>query len=492
MDEAMVVQADYCESPVPDYQGNPLIESLPPILSEDAAGAAIARFPDVPSDEERRLPAEERLHCIDRLRYVVQPLPIHLELESVVSVLLRSGYVGRNPMRAETWRHLYSLSTGYQPAPGFSSTASTFSLVGHSGIGKSTALESILQLYPQAIRHQRYRDHAFIHTQITWLKLDCPHDGSLSGLCRAFFRAVDKVIGQERYSHSGGLRGIPDMIQRMEQVASIYFIGGLFIDELQHLKAAKTGGKENMLNFFVSLLNQIGIPVAFIGTYSMLGLFADVMRNARRACGMGNYPFVAPVADDPFWKILLDALWSYQWIKQPGPLTPEISDTLYDLTQGITDFLVKLMILGQRHAIQTGQEELSVAGLHEVFDTRMQLLKPAIAALCSGDPERMAQFEDLLPTKEQMEAMMAWNISSSTLARRQALLARLAPVPQADSPSSAESSTPSVPVREGPIRHGESKAGAYVSAEDSVAAVRQAGWLLQDAFEFSSAYRTVA
>jgi len=487
MDDALVVRANYCESMVPDYQGNPLIEALPPILSEEDAGAAIARFPAVPDDDERRLPNAERLHCIDRLRGLVQPLPIHLELESIVSVLLRSGYVGRNPMHPETWRHLYSLSTDYQPAPGFVSTASTFSLVGHSGIGKSTALESILRLYPQTIRHQRYRNQAFVHTQITWLKLDCPHDGSLSGLCRAFFRVVDKAIGQERYSRQSGLRGIPSMVQRMEQVASTYFIGGLFIDELQHLKAAKTGGKENMLNFFVSLLNQIGIPVGFIGTYSMLGLFADVMRNARRVCGLGNYPFVEPAADDPFWGILLEALWPYQWIKQPGPLTPEISAELYDLTQGITDFLVKLMILGQRHAIQTGREELTAPGFREVFETRMQLLKPAIDALRSKDPERMAQFEDLLPTKEQMEAMMAWSLPSSTLDRRVALLSHLAPAAQ-PVPTAVAEPLPA-PAQEGATCRLQSESYAYSQAADPVAALQQAGWLVQDAFEFSGAYR---
>ncbi|WP_290601882.1 hypothetical protein [Janthinobacterium sp.] len=47
----------------------------------------------------------------------------------------------------------------------------------------------------------------------------------------------------------------------MEQIASTYFIGAIFIDELQHLNAAKTGGKDNMLNFFVNLINTIGIRV---------------------------------------------------------------------------------------------------------------------------------------------------------------------------------------------------------------------------------------
>src|SRR3546814_5454598 len=80
--------AKYYESPVLEFQGNPLIEALPPILAETDAASLISNFPEV-VDEERQHDKSVRLHCIDRLRSVVQPLPIHLELESAFSSLLR-------------------------------------------------------------------------------------------------------------------------------------------------------------------------------------------------------------------------------------------------------------------------------------------------------------------------------------------------------------------------------------------------------------------
>ncbi|WP_290601883.1 ATP-binding protein [Janthinobacterium sp.] len=199
------VYATYTPSPVSEYGGNPLIEALPPILSEQDAACLIGHFPDG-SEQERSLPKEVRLHCIDRLRTVVQPLEIHLELESAVSSLIRSGYVSRNPMSAATWRHLHTLSTDRRAMANFQSSATTFSLVGLSGIGKTTALNSILRLYPQTILHKRYKDREFIHTQIVWLKIECPFDGSLSGLCHAFFRAVDQALGQQKYASDINLR----------------------------------------------------------------------------------------------------------------------------------------------------------------------------------------------------------------------------------------------------------------------------------------------
>ncbi|WP_203563843.1 ATP-binding protein [Deefgea sp. CFH1-16] len=483
------VQAQYFEQAVLEYQGNPLIEALPPILSEENAAVAMSNFPEEPSDEERQKPKEIRLHSIDRLNRLVQPLPIYLELESVVSTVIRSGYVGRNPMSTQTWRHLYGLSAERGIATEFVSTASSFSLVGLSGIGKSTMLSSILKLYPQTIRHQKYRDTEFIHTQITYLKLDCPHDGSLSGLCRAFFRAVDKALGQDRYTPQlKSKASVPELIQKMEQVASTYFIGALFIDELQHLNSAKTGGKENMLNFFVNMINSIGIPVAFIGTNSMVNLFSNVMRNARRASGLGQYEFEQPKEDDPIWNLLLDAIWRYQWVKQPQTLDTDLRKKLYELTQGVTDFLAKLMILSQRYAIQTGKETLTTDLLSYIADTKMALLKPAISALRSGNPRQMKKFEDLLPTDEQLKAMMEPTDEEITLARL-AVLSKVQPttLPQKSS-AKTEAKTQELASQQPPVQT-TPEAIQLAQQSDPMEAMQKAGWLLQDPFEFSSTYR---
>lgn len=486
MNRSVQVFAKYHESPVLEFQGNPLIEALPPIFSETDAASLISYFPPV-VDEERQHDKSVRLHCIDRLRSVVQPLPIHLELESAFSSLLRSGYVGRNPMSTATVRHLHSLSAP-GGSDGFRSTATTFSLVGLSGIGKSTALESILRLYPQTIVHQRYEGRSFVQTQITWLKLDCPFDGSLSGLCRAFFRAVDQAIGQDRYANSYRARnGLPDLIQRMEQVASTYFVGALLIDEIQHLRSARTGGKDNMLNFFVNLINSIGIPVVFIGTNSMINLFSDVLRNARRGCGLGVIEFQRFEKEDKVWRMLVGSLWEYQWCREISPLTDELFDVLYDLTQGVTDFLVKLLILGQRFAIQGNEERLVPSTFKRVSDTKMQILKPAISALRSRDPRQLSRFEDLLPIDDQLQSMMTLN--ANEVMDRLALLRSITPVPRMEAPSETVLSAPKAKPAQVDSRRSPTKAAEIAQDEDPLQRLREEGWLNTDVFEFSPLHR---
>jgi energy-coupling factor transporter ATP-binding protein EcfA2 len=487
-----LVAAEYGESPIAQYQGNPLIEALPPIRAEADAAAALGLFPDEPGDETR-LSKEVRLHCIDRLLHLIQPLPIHLELESALSSLMRSGYVGRNPLSQSTWRHVYSLAVGEAADCGFRSTASTLSVVGLSGIGKSTALESILRLYPQAIRHRKFRGQELVQVQIPWLKIECPFDGSLTGLCHAFFRALDRAIGEERYARRyRSIRGIVQLVHQIEQIASTHFVGVLIIDELQHLRVAKTGGKENMLNFFVNLINSIGIPVVFVGTNSMIGLFGDVMRNARRATGLGLSDFRQPKADDPAWALLVDAAWQYQWVRYVEPLTAELRSVLYDLTQGVTDFLIKLLVLAQRHAIHTGAERLTAGLLRTIADTRMQLLKPALGALRSGDVHRMAQFEDLLPPDSQIAAMMGNVDGDADVSSRLAMLQdmRRSPVELAKTPAQsavdASGSAPVIAAQTGSTTRSESR--RFVEHDAPIAALRDAGWISGDALEFSTAY----
>ncbi|SFM87243.1 ATP-binding protein [Rugamonas rubra] len=504
------IQAWYEASPVLEYAGNPLIEAMPPIMSEEDAAERLSNFPPFP-DDERELPKEIRLHCINRISHLVQPLPIHLELEAVVSSIIRSGYMGRNPMDAATWRHLHALSQrSTSPASTFNSTASTFSLVGLSGMGKTTALKSVLRLLPQVIKHTRYQGRDLIHTQIVWLKLECPHNGSLAGLCQDFFRAVDAALGDDIHAHYyKSKRNEADLIPMMRQVAATYFIGAIFIDELQHLQVAKATGKVEMLNFFVNLINSIGVPVVFIGTNSMVQLFSHIVRNARRVSGQGIYDFKQPTEEDETWDLLLNTMWEYQWVENPTPLTDELKATIYDLTQGVTDFLSKLMILGQRYAIQSGKERLDEQVFVHIASTKMKLLQPAIAALRSKDPKQMAMFEDLLPVDAQMAEMMLdqLHVIPSNLSVLRAKQARLLsavtgkdtlqkslPKPMRAPDAKKEKGAVSQPSQHGAITKSGSSRSIPLSARltnptSVVDGLREAGWLVSDPCEFEPYYR---
>jgi len=406
-----MIQAIYRDSGVPNYRGNPLIEALPPIMStQDIKQGLIGTMTIDPKDIF--IDGNRRVHIIAQLLDdFFQPIARHLEMETKLSVMIRQGYVGRNLADGSLNMHmqngyerLMAGDLGVQRFEQARSTARSLSLIGCSGSGKSTTLNRILATYPQVLFHQKYN-----FTQIVYLKLDCPHDGSLENLCINFFRAVDGVLhtNYER-KYTGKRKGVSTLLACMSQVANLHAIGVLVIDEIQHLSRERSGGVEEMLNFFVTLVNVIGVPVVMVGTPKARPIFEMNLRSARRSAGFGAVFWEPMKAPEPVidprtgkkkkteWIALTEKLWKFQWLQQREELlSDEIRDCLFDLSQGVLDIVVKLFVLAQIRAIATRTERITTPLLRRVYHDELKPVHPMLDALRSGDADRIAEFSDL-------------------------------------------------------------------------------------------------
>ena len=90
------VKAEYREQVILEYAGNPFIEALPPIYSQDEVVEKLSIYP-IYNEKERELDKQYKVHIVQRLFQVFQPLMIHLDLESRISRIIRQGYLARNP-----------------------------------------------------------------------------------------------------------------------------------------------------------------------------------------------------------------------------------------------------------------------------------------------------------------------------------------------------------------------------------------------------------
>ncbi|WP_408348268.1 ATP-binding protein [Paraburkholderia sp. RL17-337-BIB-A] len=409
MARTSVVDAIYRPTGVAHYGGNPLIEALPPIMDLHTATTVLSHYVSIESCE-LEAPTQVRSHCVGRLYSLVQASPLYIAMQRSFDELIRGGYVGRNPLDTTVQRHLYSIREieTLTPPSWLKATSGVLSLTGPSGIGKSTMIERILACYPRVIQHKQYAGEKFVHPQVVWLKISCPHDGSLTQLCLAFFVALDSALGTSYAKvYTTGRHGVPGLLAAMRQLCATYSVGVLVIDELQHLSLAKVGGKRKMMNFFVNLVNDVGVPLMLIGTYGATSLFQEAMRDARRASGDGMKDFCRPVQTDRWWDLLVETAWDRQWTRERIPLTPETKLLLYDLSQGITDILIKLLVLAQRRALRGPRERITEADFRYVADHDLVLLRPAVAALRKGSARALEQYEDLLPTNEEIARHLA-------------------------------------------------------------------------------------
>ncbi|WP_197260861.1 ATP-binding protein [Brevibacillus laterosporus] len=410
------VEAKYITQEILGYKDNPFIEALPPIFEEVYVAANIGKYPSY-HDEQRKLGKLTRLHLVQQISDYVEPLQAHLLVEQRLSRLIRHGYKARNPFAAESVRQYHIgfkniLHAGIDEEglnlAGVRSTAAGFAILGVSGQGKTTAIESTLLLYPQVIHHTTYNDQPFLRKQLVWLKLNCPFDGSLKGLCLNFLQAVDSHLGTnyfQKFVSKGS--SVDILIPVMAHIATLHGLGTLVIDEIQNLSFMKSGGAEKMLNYFTQLINTIGVPVVLIGTFKAMKLLSGSFSQARRSTGQGDL-IMDRLTEGEEWDYFIENLWGYQWTAIKTPLTPPIRKMMYELSQGIIDIAVKLYMLVQWEAIgnEEGEEKITLSLLKYVADRHMQLVQPLLKALKRKDPNIYALVDDLYPKWGELDQFL--------------------------------------------------------------------------------------
>lgn len=403
----------YTPQQIPAYQGNPNIEALPPIRSRADAAALMQRRP--PYDPAcRGWDTTLRKHLLLDALTFRQPLAVHLDLEERFGRMIRWGYIDRNPVRPGF--DLGLDSTVRSLAPAFATTppfgvappstrapvrSTGMTIMGMSGVGKSTGVTGVLGTYQQVIGHTEYAGRPLPRVQVVHLTLECPNDGSLRGLCVNFFQTFDALLGTTYQRLYVASRATVDvLLLSMARVAAVHGLGVLVVDEIQHLRQAAPGGEGRMLNFFTQLVNTIGVPVVLVGTYKALGVLGGEFRQARRGSGQGDliWDRLTPGGQ---WDLFVEALWEYQYTRDNTPLTPGLLAMLYAESQGIADLAVKLYALAQLRAMTQLDETITPTLIESVAKDSLRLTRPAIQALrrnTSADRDYLRTLEDVLPS----------------------------------------------------------------------------------------------
>lgn len=396
-------EAEYKEQVLEEYRGNPFIEALPNIYDKEDVIDKLTSYPAF-NENERMLDSKYRFHIVQRLFQFFQPLGIHLDLEGKISRLIRQGYIARNPVSKQYIQGLYEgsemirkKSIDYSGDKTFSTTAYGLTIIGDSGMGKSVTVNKIMSLYPQVIIHNQYNGVPFSQYQITYLKIDCPFDGSIKGISLDFLIKIDYILGTNYYNSSRNL-STNVILPVICQVARRCGLGMLIIDEIQNISLLRSGGAEKMLNFFMTLINTIGVPVVLIGTNKAMSVLQSQFRQARRGIGQGTVFFERIKSKtDVSWKLFMEALSNYQWVNNPCKLTEEVSGMLYEESQGIFDIAIKLFVMCQIRAISINKEEITPNLIKYISKDNLKLVKPMLDALKTGNINKIAQFEDIAP-----------------------------------------------------------------------------------------------
>jgi hypothetical protein len=488
------------DSPLfPQWSTNPLIQALPPILSEHEFSELVTELPKF-DPEIRNLPRHERIAAIDQLTRVNVILQQHILLKQRFDRILRDSYIFRNPIDDLSFIKVHQKVqkaidlTGYALDVIPEDTSPGFAIIGIGGVGKTRGVGIVLKTYPQILIHREYQDglgktHHLLRTQVVYLKITCPIDGTLKSLCNLFFIAVDQQLGED-YQNKYGLkedgtvqRNAMQMIPSMARVAAFISLGVLVIDEIQNLSKQKSGGQQIMLQFFSFLMDEIKVPVILIGTPKAEELLNGQFWQMRRNAGQGQMYWGrlertgVERSLECEWERFLSSIWNYQYTKNPirrqdGLVPKEFSDVLYDESQGIIDFAIKLFRLSQERAINRDQVEelLTIELIQQVANDLFGSMRTIVQALKTGDTNVLAQIDDVKLAIDQRAKQMTQAVSEPQTSSVQ------------QSPIQPNKKTAKAPKLTLPMPLVEVFRAAQQSKSDPVEALRKAGFVgsLQD------------
>lgn len=332
-EDTNVVDAKYVMSTNEYEQGNPLIEALPPPLSEEAIvpgairGYNRAKIKDM-SDVER-------MREIAKLKNWRFPLPFQTGLNAQFHKSLIVGYSSRKikAFGLDGQKKLY-----VNPSLGVTSDA--FALLGCSGTGKSTAIEAMLSHYPQVIRHSFCDGSVFY--QIVYVYVTCPANSNIRTLLDNIAKQIDIALGNTDYMYFNLIKKqktIGDKASHLVDIIKAFGIGTIIIDEIQFINIS--ANTESSYNALLTLANEGGVRINVVGTEEAYDkIFGSSLKMYRRSGIMvssDNY-----CADINFFTTICRSLTAYQWFDDYIDFDNDMIVTMYELTAGVIALLVNL------------------------------------------------------------------------------------------------------------------------------------------------------
>lgn len=239
----------------------------------------------------------------------------------------------------------------------------SFSIIGPSGIGKSTALAKSIALAGGEQIITTENPYAQI---IPCVNVQCPHDCSVKGLLLAILSQVDIAIGT-RYEYLAvkNKASIDSLIGTVSQVA-LNNILLIVIDECQNV--CRNKGGVNLVSAMTQLINSSGVSICMVGLPETEMFFSNEMQLARRSVGLS---YKALPCSDYFIKFC-ETLFSYQYVSHPSRITTDLIELLYECTGGILALVVSVVMEAQQIAILTGKEKLGKETILMAYEQRMK------------------------------------------------------------------------------------------------------------------------
>lgn len=341
-----------------------LLSALPKMKSGKELAADMAILPEYDSNIRYENQAV-RLMGLSNIYNVFIPSAMSMEIYSKLYLALLRSLQKKGTMEAVKQQYENHKAIKQQEYRGIIGGSDSFTVIGTSGIGKSSSISRAISL----ITENRIIKVENPYTQIIpCVVVQCPFDSSVKGLLLEILRKVDEMLDSKFCDNAIRARATTDMLIGSVSQIVLNHIGLLVVDEIQNVVNSKNG--KSLIGSLTQLINNSGISIAMIGTPESTKFFESAMHLARRSLGLQYSPSEYGAEFVGICKVL----YSYQYVQQKTEVTDAIMEWLYEHSSGIISVVVSLIHDAQEIAILNGKEILSLETLNDAYQKRLSLL----------------------------------------------------------------------------------------------------------------------
>lgn len=307
-----------------------------------------------------------RLMALSDLYQIYVPSQMSIEIYNKLYLALLRSMQKKGSQMAIKQRYENYKAIQQQSYSGILGGSDSFTIIGTSGIGKSSAISRAISL----ITENRIIETDKPYTKIIpCLIVQCPFDSSVKGLLLEILRKVDEELGTDHYIHAVKSRAsTTDMLIGAVSSIALNNIGMLVVDEIQNVVNSKNG--KSLIGALTQLINNSGISICMVGTPESTVFFEQAMQLARRSVGL-QY---TTMKYDEYFQSFCKIIFKYQFLKNRTEITAAITEWLYEHSAGVISVVVSLIHDAQEIAILTGKEVLNLDTLNEAYQQRLSLL----------------------------------------------------------------------------------------------------------------------
>lgn len=372
---------------------NQLVNIMPEMKTGEELLDCLRKHPDYAPDIQEKS-SMERLIALSDIYNVYIPSQMSVEIyHKLYMGLLRAlqkketiqavcqGYENEKCIRSGQYR-------------GIIGGSDSFTVIGTSGIGKSSAVFQAINLITTKKVLEIEEPYSLIAPCII---VQCPFDSSVKGLLLEILRKVDEVLDSKYYVNALKARASVDMLIGSVSQVALNHIGLLVVDEIQNVVNSRNG--KSLVGMLTQLINNSGISICMVGTPESIPFFEQAMQLARRSLGL---QYETMKFDEEFCRICKE-LFTYQYTRKAIELSEGIMEWLFEHCSGNISVLVSLIHDAQEIAILNGYDVLDMSMLEVAYQKRLSMLHEYLEPSIQRKKQSSDSRKKVLVSNKKME-----------------------------------------------------------------------------------------